>query len=1517
MSRKCNSSLLLHCIVVAALSLSANAADGTWKSASAGGNWASADNWVDGVIPGNGGVARFNFSGQTGSLQVQGSGSDTAILSVIDIYCALPSSSNVESYFDQILFNMVAPANIDLKNGIAAFRKNTLSSTSGLLVSGGGRLVLHAPQDISGSLVVSGGWVRVTADSALGSTPAALVPDAIVLDGGILQNGGVTELAATRGVTVRANGGSFAAGYTYAYLKINGPVTGPGEVRIAMESCPVIFTNPANDWDGDLVVGTAPFGDISYGGFKFMCGADEVVPHGAGKGRLRLALGTTFRDGRARFDLAGHVESVNAITSETRGAVDSTTPGGVLKLVSNDDSQFDGYLHNGATMEKYGTGLLAVSGAESCIHGKMVHAAGALEIVPGTVANDGRVVLAGGSATFTSGAAGGTLHGAVELAADYAVDVAAGAGLVFGGRLVPSEGATPTPTFTVNTLDGRPLVVGSSTSQASALVDVDLVCPNGIVVTNYVWLRKGLPANATVSPGTTLTVDYAGAVADNVTLSGTDLRVASGNVGSGTITVPTGRSVLFTTQSISDGEFVDLATGERTFANNVILQGGHLVFDGQGIVYFNGAVSGYGDIYLNASGTVVLANGSGLESGCAVRIYGGTLRVPSTGSLGEAKVYIVGGTLANVAGQDLTLANDCFADGGAVRVDGAGSLVTLTGSISYVHPISLNGDGSLRLAGEKASDYAMHVCGGTLRLAKASAIGYVIGCEPGCGVVLEADGALPSYGQISLSGGTLDMNGHSVAVDRFKEDKPGSLVTNTSSAPARLTVTGAYDAFHTATFADGEGPFVLAFTGAGTNEFSNATLANSGLVVSNGVAKFTGSTAVKAALLRFLPIKARPGVAGPPDHAGTGFQMSEFRLLKDGAPVAWPEGTVSWARYPENQAGNESAPKLIDGSTSTKWYSGNTSNPIIINCGDVVEFDAYQYATGGDAKGRDPISWTLETGTITGSTTNWVVLDSQTDVSNAVPVARNSYTAAFPVAPAEPYAAFPVGYSVCCDANGTLFFDFCNEDLSSLSGGGTLIGVNGTRLALSEGSTFSGLVDAASSVPLRFTGSAIPGMTAAEGTTLVNDGAAGALSFTEQRIYLNQGSYADGTAALGLDVGAGALLMMDGADAAYTGSTRVRSGGVLQVANGLLYARHFRFFPLKGSGGQSKVNMQLSEIELVLNGEGLAWPNGVVATTSYANDSKGEGAQQLVDGLIYGNTGTKCYWGGTVAPVVITLPEVAAFSGYRWYTANDSMNVRNPVSWTFEYSLDGETWTLLDEQTDRETTMQTRTLAYTFELPAPDTAARTALSPLSPVTLDAGGTCLVYRAEESLGALAGSGTLRVVGGVARVNAVQDASFAGVVEGSGAFVKAGAGTETISGDIALAGDLVVEDGVLDLDGATLSGVTNIVLKGGTLVGSATAAGDLKVTCQGGAYAATISVAGRLELAGPFVLGLGGEPPVSRTAFTYGSLAEGSAAVFAAASVAGLDSPNAWQLSCRTPAGSLRYSVQRRALVIILQ
>jgi autotransporter-associated beta strand protein len=1506
------------CLSAAMLAVAVGATDGTWASASAGGSWFTAANWTGGAIPGDGGTAYFNFTSQSGVITISG-GNGATTLGGLDLYLSLPANSNMESYFEGILFNFVSPANINLRNGIIVFRANTVSNDCGLVVSGPGRMVFQSPQKILGRFTISNGWARVVADAVFGPAPASLVPDAITLDNGILQNGGTTELAATRGVTVTENGGSFAAGYNQAYLKINGPVTGPGEVRIAMENCPVHFNNPANDWDGDMVVGTAAFGDIAYTGFKFVCGADEVVPHGAGKGRLRLELGTSLSEARARFDLAGHVETVNAITSETRGEVVSSVAGGVLKLASDADSAFDGRLVAGATMEKYGSGKLSVGGVRNANSGTFVHREGALEFVPGSVAADGHIVLADGTAKVVSGTAGGVYDGCLEIGHNATIDVAADADFVFAGRLVAPAGTSPTVVF--NMEGGNPLVIGSTVSQRSAFIDVDLSCAAGVVVTNYVWTKKALPANVVISPGTTLTVDYAGALAQDVTLSSTDLRVAAEGIGNGTITVPTGRSVLFTTQSEAGGEFVDPVTGERTFANNVVLQGGHLVFEGKGTNHFNGAVSGWGDIFLNDSGTVVLADGSGLGSGCTVRIYNGTLCVPETGSLGAANVRITGGVLANVAGQNLTLENNMAANGGGVRVDGADALMTISGAIAGENPISLWGDGTLRLSGTGANTHFMHVRGGVLRLAKENAIEHLIGCEPGCRVVVEAEGAFPSHCQTALRGGVLDMNGHSSSMASFKTAGVGSIVTNSSSSPTVLIVAGDSSVVQTApvahsvTFADGEGPLKVVFADSATNDLSNATLANpsGGVVVSNGMVRFVGTAAVRASLLRFLPTKSRPGIGGAPDYAGSGFQISEFRLLLNGSAVAWPEDAVAWARYPTNQAGNESAPKVIDGKTSTKWYASSTSNPLIIDCGETVEFDSYQFATGGDAKGRDPISWTFEIGTVSGSTTNWIEVDSQTDVSNLVPVARQTYTGAFPIAVPEPYSAFDTSYAISVCANGTLLFDFCGQTFNALSGNGTLLGVNGSVFTIAEGSTFCGTVSSAETVKLSFSGATIPGMTAAAGTTIVNDGAAGTLTFTAPGTSLNQGVYADGVSALGIDVGAGARLVMDGEDAAYTGSTRVRSEGNLVVANGLRFARHFRFFPLKGTGGQTRVNIQFSELQLMFNGERLPWPDGTTAVSRNDNSGKGEGAAQLIDG----DVSTKCYWGGEVFPVLISVPEVVAFGGYRWYTGNDSMNARNPVSWTFEYSLDGENWILLDEQTDRETTSQTKALAYTFTAPAAATEARTALSDASSVALDAGGTCMVYRAEETIGALSGGGVVDLVDGELRVNASADASFAGDVVGTGVFVKCGSGIQTLSGELSFAGELVVEAGTLNLADATLSGVTNIILKGGVLVGTASTTGDLKVTCQGGAYAANIAVGGCLELAPSFTLGLSGEPPFSQTAFTYGSLAAGSAEVFSAAVVSGLDKPSAWQVNHTVASGRLAYSVQRLAMVIIFK
>ncbi|MGN0847641.1 MAG: hypothetical protein ACI4RA_09690, partial [Kiritimatiellia bacterium] len=251
------------------------------------------------------------------------------------------------------------------------------------------------------------------------------------------------------------------------------------------------------------------------------------------------------------------------------------------------------------------------------------------------------------------------------------------------------------------------------------------------------------------------------------------------------------------------------------------------------------------------------------------------------------------------------------------------------------------------------------------------------------------------------------------------------------------------------------------------------------------------------------------------------------------------------------------------------------------------------------------------------------------------------------------------------------------------------------------------------------------------------------------------------------------------------------------------------------------------------------------------------------------------------APGVVTMPEAVVFDGYRWYTGNDSMETRNPVSWTFECSLDGKTWSLIDEQHDRATTDQIRTLAYTFTCGGGE--AVDALSDVSPVTLAAGATGVVSRVDETFGPLAGAGVLNIRGGgTARINAVADAVFAGSVEGVGTLTKTGAGAQALSGTVTLTGTLVVEQGVLNLEGAMLKGITNIVLKGGTLAGAATVDGDLTVTSAGGVYAASLAVGGTLTLVGRPTLGTGfAGGAVRGVAFTCGAADDATRALFVSA------------------------------------
>ena len=139
----------------------------------------------------------------------------------------------------------------------------------------------------------------------------------------------------------------------------------------------------------------------------------------------------------------------------------------------------------------------------------------------------------------------------------------------------------------------------------------------------------------------------------------------------------------------------------------------------------------------------------------------------------------------------------------------------------------------------------------------------------------------------------------------------------------------------------------------------------------------------------------------------------------------------------------------------------------------------------------------------------------------------------------------------------------------------------------------------------------------------------------------------------------------------------------------------------------------------------------------------------------------------------------------------------------------------------------------------------------APATTVDGGATLVLGGNETLGSLAGSGTVALGAATLSTGSGGDSSFAGVVAGSGGLVKQGSGTFTLSGANTYSGSTLVEAGTLALlgsnrladasdvtvaSGATLAlagddTVRSLLLRG-TLAGSGTLSASTGTTLDGG-------------------------------------------------------------------------------------
>jgi len=837
------------------------AADGVWTN-KVNGNWSNGANWENGTIAGSGGTATFNLTGNGFNVN---NDMGTVSLSGVTLAAAVGGQTvNITGGTNEI----IAPAVINASDSsYLSFSGSTLLSSTDLLITGLGRLFLGSDNLLSGRTIISNGNLRAINDSAFGPAPVALDADAIILDGGGLMNDANNAnltITPNRGITLTANGGYIGCGYINAGTEINSPITGAGFLGINYEASKVILGNSANDYTGGTKIGTQGPGVNAGSPARLQLSQNEVLPDVGG---LIIGGDTFFTNTLPAgiLDLNGKSESVDTLSSGVRATITSSVPdqGRLIVGSQNDDSSYNGTITGGATVEKQGSGNLDLDGASLTGEGAIDLRAGAVQ-AGGPNLGKATVLLNGGTLDIVAPAephilAAGeanVLNARLLLETNATLSVDAGAGtFVFAGIATTNSVQTPEPTLTINN-SSAPVLFGSSDPLSPAVLDADIASSGGLALTNNVWLRRLPSATYTVADDVNFFLDGNDQLGGGLVLSNFNATVVADTVlgGDGTVTVLNGNTLSFSTLQFVDGQLQDGPGSVLNATNDFFLTASTAVFTGEGSITYSGDFTGTGTVEKRGNGTTLLT-GTGSSLAGDIVIYDGTLEAGSEDVLGGADVTLAGGALSNVDGGnlDLSASTEFTAQSGGLNVT-AGDTMTINGKVTGVGPVFKTGLGTLVLGGsDMNTNLNLSITDGALELNKSGSAGAyavdTLDVASGATATLTGSNGNQVGGEVTLSGGTLELNGTSETIGALISGDPGSLVVNNGAAAELSVGEGDSDSAFKGILSDGTGALTLAKIGAGT------------LTMAVDAFAYSGGTDVDDGTLRILPLSL-PNIAG-------------------------------------------------------------------------------------------------------------------------------------------------------------------------------------------------------------------------------------------------------------------------------------------------------------------------------------------------------------------------------------------------------------------------------------------------------------------------------------------------------------------------------------------------------------------------------------------------------------------------------------------------------------------------------